>query len=357
MDYCSLSNELSYFVSREISNLCGDEEFALKSHEVLWKLSDLTEMEEIEKEKFFEECSLNSLELARKNHFEDTDSVYSDCYIKINVDYDEEEVQPIQEFINEEIPCNLAYSESKLSVDNHHVEKFEETKDSPVIYISSTSETSSCHGKNKRKGKSSREVEPTDFLSLKRKDVVFKSIFRMMRRYFCQLLEDNTDYNRKEKWINTKHKQLVKYISEGMERLGFNEFGKNMPFYFAAFAYPSDMRKILEESKQQFRTQNETISQAIFIVELIDNCFNRFSKKVLNDLLTIPQISFFINYYLSNVNDFSEYPKSFKSWYDVLLKSKEYVEKYGENSSSRNIKGGAFILKDEFFLFNKSESN
>lgn len=357
MDYYSNSNDLSYFVSREISNLCDDDEFAIKSHEVLCKLSDLTEMEELEREQNFDQSSLNSFELARKNQFDDNHSVYSDWYIKINVADDEEEVQPVQEFINQEVPCGIAQIESKQSVDNHNVDKLE-NKDSPVIYISSTSETSSLHEKKRKKGKSSREVEPTNFLSLNRKDVIFKSIFRMMRRFFWQLLEDHTDYNRKEKWISTKHKLLVRYISEGMERLGFNDFGKNMPFYFAAFAYPSDMRKILEESKQQFRTYHETISQAIFIVELVDNCFNRFSKKVLNDLLTIPQISFFINYYLSNINEsFSEYPKSFKSWYDVLLKSKEYVEKYGESSSSRSTKSSAFILKEEFFLFSKSESS
>lgn len=51
----------------------------------------------------------------------------------------------------------------------------------------------------KPKGKCPRGTEPVDFLSLKRKDVVFKSIFRMMRRYYCQLLETTTGYNRKEK--------------------------------------------------------------------------------------------------------------------------------------------------------------
>jgi hypothetical protein len=162
------------------------------------------------------------------------------------------------------------------------------------------------------KSKSLREVEPTNFLSLKRKDVVFKSIFRMMRRYYCKLLETTTGYNRKEKCLKSKHKELIKSLVEGMHKLNFQELGINMPFYFGAFAYPSDMRKILEESKQQFRTQNEILSHAIYIVELVDNCFNRFSKKVLNDLLAVPQFSFLIHYYLTNVDDLSEYPRPFQ---------------------------------------------
>ena len=56
------------------------------------------------------------------------------------------------------------------------------------------------------------------------------------------------------------------------------------------------------------------------------------------------------------MNDFSEYPKSFKSWYDILIKSKEYVERYADNSSTRSNKSNAFILKEDFFLFNRSDS-
>ena len=234
-----MSNELSYFVNKEISDLCDDEEFAFKSQEVLWKLSDLAGMEEEERDENFDQCSLNSFELAKRNHFSDTESVCSDLFVKIDLPEQQEEIEPLEIFVQEEKPCAVSNDEPKQSDDNSNGISSEK-KDSQVIYIWSTSDASSCQEEQQKKGKSPREVEPTNFLSLKRKDVIFKSIFRMMRRFFCQLLEDHTDYNRKEKWINTKHKQLVKYISEGMEKLNFNSFGKNMSFYFAAFAYPSD---------------------------------------------------------------------------------------------------------------------
>ena len=296
-------NELSYFVNKEISDLCNDEDFAVKSQEILCKLSEITEMENVERDEIFSQNSLDSFELANRNRFNYSENDYDDLRIKLVIPDQEEVVQPVEIFIEKEDTIPVPSGEPSQIVIHIPETTKEEIKENNQIIISSTSETSTSHKVKKWKGKSPREVEPNDFLSLKRKDVIFKSIFRMMRRYFCQLLEESTDYDRKEKCINTKHKQLVKYISIGMEKLGFNSFGKNMPFYFAAFAYPSDMRKILEESKQQFRTQNETLSHATYIVELVDNWFNRFSKKILNDMLAIPQISFLIHYvYLDRLN-------------------------------------------------------
>jgi hypothetical protein len=204
--------------------------------------------------------------------------------------------------------------------------------------------------------KCNRVVDPQNFLSLKRKDVVMKSIFRMMRRYYCKLLEDATGYNRKEKCLQIKHQELIKNIDEGMKKLNFSTFSNNMSFYFAAFAYPSDMRKILEEAKQQYRTQNELLSQAIYIVQLVDNCFNRFSKKVLNDMLSIPQFSYFINYYLTNIDDLMEYPKPFQNCHKTLIKAKDQVAGYKEGTIERISRQNTFVLRDEFFLFNRSDS-
>ena len=236
-------NELSYFVNKEISDLCNDDDFGVKSQEILWRLSELTDMQEVDKEEIFSQSSLDSFELANKNRFNISEADYDDLKIKLVISDKEEEVQPVQTFIDQEPSC-AAPSGEPTHYDNHNIDACkEEVKENKVIYISSTSETSSTHQNKKRKNKSSREVEPNNFLSLKRKDVIFKSIFRMMRRFFWKLLEENTEYDRKEKWINTKHQQLIKYISIGMEKLGFNSFAKNMPFYFAAFAYPSDTHK------------------------------------------------------------------------------------------------------------------
>ena len=136
-----------------------------------------------------------------------------------------------------------------------------------------------------------------------------------------------------------------------MPTLGFSSFSKNMPFYFGAFSYSSDMRKILEESKQQFRTQNEVLTQALYIVELVDNCFNRFSKKILTDLMGVPQFSFLINYYLTRVDDLSEYPKPFQNCFATLNQAKKNVAVFRDSNSDKVRKSQSYILKEEFFLF------
>lgn len=138
--------------------------------------------------------------------------------------------------------------------------------------------------------------------------------------------------------------------------LGFSNFSKNMPFYFGAFAYPNDMRKILEESKQQYRTQNAVLTQAIYIVELVDNCFNRFSKKILNDLLGVPQFSFLLHYYLTNVDDLSTYPAPFQNCYCTLIKAQKYMENYNDDNWEKPNRSNTFNLKEEFFLFQRSDS-
>lgn len=170
------------------------------------------------------------------------------------------------------------------------------------------------------------------------------------------MLEDSTGYNRKEKSLHIKHKDLIKSLAKGMPILGFNSFSMNMPFYFGAFAYPSDMRKIIEESKQQYRTQNEVLTKALFVVELVDNCFNRFSKKILNDLLAVPQFSFLIHYYLENGEDFTNYPKPFQNCEKTLRKAGEVVGSFSSSMHEKLCKSNVFLLRDEFFLFETSDS-
>ena len=113
-----------------------------------------------------------------------------------------------------------------------------------------------------------------------------------------------------------------------MKKLGFDQVGSNMPFYFAAFAYPNDMKKILKESKQQFRIQNDLLCQATFIVRQVDNAFNRFSRKVFDDVLAIPQVSFLVQYYLDNSNELVTDPKVFETCYQILGdKSRDFKQK------------------------------
>ena len=83
----------------------------------------------------------------------------------------------------------------------------------------------------------------------RRRDVWIKSILRSMRRYYCEKLENETIYVRKEKRIKFKHQLLIKWSYEIITKLGLDGFSENMAFYFALFSYSWDMRKILEKLK------------------------------------------------------------------------------------------------------------
>lgn len=353
MDAYQISNGLSSYVSKEINSLRLDDSFAYKSQEIFSKISDFSCIAEFDSDVYSKEGSW--YESIPENQQEEVPLSFSDSVNEGLLSFEHEELHKEAQKEDESVHKSKTSTFGEELI--HREEKIidssikDETLNKLPMWRKDTMEETP-----KLKNKSLREVEPTNFLSLKRKDVVFKSIFRMMRRYYWKLLETTTGYNRKEKCLKSKHKELIKSLVEGMNKLNFNELGINMPFYFGAFAYPSDMRKILEESKQQFRTQNEILSQAIYIVELVDNCFNRFSKKVLNDLIAVPQFSFLIHYYLKNVDDLSEYPRPFQKWYEVLIKSKDFLQSADEESSKKLNRNNTFILREEFFLFSRSDS-
>ena len=61
-------------------------------------------------------------------------------------------------------------------------------------------------------------------LHSKRRDVIIKSILRAIRRYFCNKLETNTIYKRKEKKIKVKHENLIKCSKEITNELSLDEY-------------------------------------------------------------------------------------------------------------------------------------
>lgn len=131
-----------------------------------------------------------------------------------------------------------------------------------------------------------------------------------MRRYYCHIMESSTKYKRREKKINLKHENLIRSCHKICEELGLSKFSANMSFYFSLFAYPCDMRKIFEKFKAKTALpgsiltnveaeQIHLINKAIFLINLIENALNRFSKKIFKRLMDIPEISHMIQYFLT----------------------------------------------------------
>mgnify|MGYP003572333729 CR=1 FL=1 len=353
MDFAHTHKALSNEVEEEMDSLILDENFAFNSQDVFRSISDNFSSFEAQNVDSFHEAFQNEVDfpfgewfmLQKENEFCFPQQEASQA-VDLGSKVPEEKVQ---ESLKESLPVwrpelseTDGVNEKALNYSNGKSESDDEAK--------TQAQAKPC------KAKCNRHVTPSEFLSLKRTDVVMKSIFRMMRRYYCQLMEDTTGYNRKEKQCSIKHQELIKKLSLGVDKLGFSGFAENMPFYYAAFAYPNDMRKILEESKSHYRTKNDLLSQALFIVRLVDNCFNRYSKKVLQDVLSVPQFSFLINHFLNNVDDLSEYPKPFQKCSKILNQARSHVDKFDKSQADRLSRNNSFMLKEEFFMFNMSDS-
>ena len=185
MDFCSIPKTLSDEVEKEIDSLVKDDSFRFKSQEVFqsfsYEISSFGAMNanfcgvDFDSNAF----SLNSLELRKDDIGENLSA-------------------------GEETP-DAQVSHQKLQVG--HKEKIHYKQEFSRRIDNTNAKRGDEQALHHEAAQASSEEEPktqsnsnsVKFLSLKRTDVVMKSIFRMMRRYYSQLIEDITGYDRKEK--------------------------------------------------------------------------------------------------------------------------------------------------------------
>ena len=211
MEFMHTSNGLSNFVSKEMNDLRLDDSFAHKSQEIFGRLSEMSSIQELDNYDIFSQISVFDY---NPEHSEtNEDFKLGSPRTHTSVGFQEQGFED-----NTPKPLTCSPIEVSATVGEKLCQKAKNS-DSLIEGCALSKQkrnqkeykSGDCgQSKRKTKGKSLRETEPSDFLSLKRKDVVYKSIFRMMRRYFCKLLEDNTGYNRKEKSLKIKHKELIK---------------------------------------------------------------------------------------------------------------------------------------------------
>lgn len=183
-----MSDGLSYFVDNEINTLCFDDNFAHLSQEIFSRISE--DVSNLENESF--------------DIYEDENQIINSpekesAVIKENLTQNDN--LPIGGFSNapqlflslNELPITSPSNPLPNQVNGDQTKKYQ--NDNLRMKIKESDENQESNPTTK----GSRLIIPEEFLSLKRKDVIMKSIFRMMRRYYCKLLEDVTGYNRKEK--------------------------------------------------------------------------------------------------------------------------------------------------------------
>lgn len=117
-----------------------------------------------------------------------------------------------------------------------------------------------------------------------------------------------------------------------------------------ALAYPSELKKVLNEAKNAHKNNIATINQALSIVKLIENVLNRFSKRIFSNFMEIPEISVLVQHFLRHNTENLERIEGFENWVNILeQKSAEVVEKFTEDP--KNYQLNPYALKKSLFIF------
>lgn len=151
---------------------------------------------------------------------------------------------------------------------------------------------------------------------LNRKDVVVKSILRTMRKYYADLIQDNSEYKRKIRNIKVKHQTLINCALELARTLELSENYDYVAFYLIAVAFPTDLRKILNKGIAAFPNNKNEFAVGLKEIDVIENAMTRYNKKVMKDFMKVPEISLLLIYYLNKVNN-EDYDEHFRALKDM----------------------------------------
>ena len=72
--------------------------------------------------------------------------------------------------------------------------------------------------------------------------------------------------------------------------LSLSSSDNNVAFYLTALAFPTDLRKILVNAGEENPNNKSEFSVGIQAIDIIENAMTRYSKKVMQDFIRIPEI-------------------------------------------------------------------
>lgn len=102
--------------------------------------------------------------------------------------------------------------------------------------------------------------------------------------------------------------------------LGLSEADNNVAFYLTAIAFPTDLRKILKKTQDENIDKKPEIMVGLRALDKIENAMTRFSRKVMNDFMSIPEICMLLLNYLTKVKN-QEYQEHYKSLKEMAEKT------------------------------------
>ena len=127
-----------------------------------------------------------------------------------------------------------------------------------------------------------------------------------MRKYYWDLIQDNTYYRRTMRNVKLKHKMLISCSNEITEKFMSTSEMRSTTFILASIAFPNDMKKILKLSWEEKKNSMEIVNEALEKISTIEWAMNKFSMKNLSKFLEIYEVPILLMNYLSKVQN-SEY--------------------------------------------------
>ena len=350
MENCYDSNGLSSFVISELKKVWSDSEFAQTSANVLSVLKDMHE--DTADENIW---SNEDYVLEAEEHFDwEVKTEGEQVLFKCN---DEPELFVELEQNSEPLPDTkiTIKIDDILEDDLKCSENGEEVSLKEISYLppyntrdveEDISDLDTAKGVNK--------IQVINSQNLKRNDVILKSILRSMRRYFCKKFLQLTNFKKTEKQQKVRRENLVRCANHLVEQLDFSVPLKNFPFYYMALAYPSELKKVLNEAKNLYKNQSAVVNQTLSIVKLIENVLNRFSKRIFNSFMEIPEISVLVHHFLSHNTENLERIEGFENWVAILKeKSEQVIANFVQEPKS--FTNNPYWIKKTLFIFAKDK--
>lgn len=150
---------------------------------------------------------------------------------------------------------------------------------------------------------------------IERKDVVIKSILRCMRKYYADLIQDNTDFDRKARNIKLKHQKLVNSAIIITRKLSLDGHTDIIAFYLLAFSFPIDFKKLLTLKLKMLDSDKALFSTALEALKGVETALSKYSKKVMHEFQNIPEACLLLQHYLTRVRNYK-----YQNYYKKLKK-------------------------------------
>lgn len=135
---------------------------------------------------------------------------------------------------------------------------------------------------------------------LHRNDVRHKKVLRGCKKYYLDMLDTVSYFNKRERNTKGKVASIQDSVMKLSKSLGVYYQNPNYCIYLAVFLFPREMLDAIE--KEYFtglftRCYNNQIRKK---VTTISQCIVKFSSNILKELLSIKEIATLLNYYLEN---------------------------------------------------------